>query len=335
MKNALFFILLTLTFSCSQGERQTEVKRWMEPNGKVKILSTTAMIDDLVRGVGGDNVDAHTLIIGELNPHSYQLVKGDDEKLMNADIIFFNGLNLEHGPSLKKTLYSKNNAFGLGDLIQNEHPGKIISVNKEVDPHIWMDVSLFSEAIKHIVRILSEKDPKNASIYQQKGFSLEKELKDNHDLIAKLLKEVPDNKRYLVTSHDAFNYFAKAYLAEDREKNDDTWRTRVQAPEGLAPDSQLSALDIKAVINHMHKFQIDVLFPETNVSQDSIRKIVDASKEKGLSLKIATCPLYADAMGPKGSEGESYEKMMLHNAKTISRYLLGKGFSGKEECNIR
>lgn len=334
MRYCIFFLIILFT-GCSQTDRQAEVKRWMEPNGKIKVLSTTAMIDNLVRMVGGEAVDAHTLIIGELNPHSYQLVKGDDEKFNVADIIFYNGLNLEHGPSLKRTLEEKSNAYPLGDLIYKKHPEQILFTKNEIDPHIWMDVGLFAETIPFIVKTLSEKDPKNALAYQERGSLAINELHETNQKIKEILLEVPDKKRYLVTSHDAFNYFAKAYLAKEEEKTGDSWRVRVQAPEGLSPDSQLSSLDIKAVIAHLYKFNIDVLFPETNVSQDSIRKIVDAGKEKGLDLKIARCPLFADAMGPSGSEGDTYEKMMFHNAKTIARYLLGHGFSNQEACKVR
>jgi len=324
MKYLLFLLLLV---SCQQ-DRQADVKRWMESSGKVKVLSTTAMIDSLVREVGGDNVDAHTLIIGELNPHTYQLVKGDDEKFMVADIIFFNGLNLEHGPSLKKTLSEKKNAHGLGNLIYQEHPELILKIDQELDPHIWMDVSLFAETIPHIVRALSEKDPEHKADYEKRGRGLSEKLGKIHEKIKAVLQEVPLEKRYLVTSHDAFSYFARAYLAPDQME----WQERVQAPEGLAPDSQLSLLDIKSVIDHLKRFNIEVIFPETNVSQDSIRKIVDAGKDNGMTIKIAGCPLFADAMGPPGSDGDTYEKMMLHNARTIADYLQGKE---EKECKVR
>lgn len=324
---------LAFLTGCGQNERQGEVRRWMEPNGKIKVLSTTAMVNDLAKEVGGDLVDAHVLIIGELNPHSYQLVKGDDEKFNAADIIFFNGLNLEHGPSLKKTLYEKKNAYGLGDLIQIDHPSRILNVKNEVDPHIWMDVSLFSEAIPYIVKAYQEKDPKNGSVYEERGRLLKERLSQTHAEVKKNLAQVKPEKRYLVTSHDAFNYFARAYLADDSEQGGLSWQIRFQAPEGLAPDSQLSAIDIKAIIDHMMKHQIHVLFPESNVSQDSIRKIVDAGRERGMKLHIARCPLYADAMGPPGSSGDTYEKMMVYNAKTIAKHLqAGEADAEKQEC---
>jgi manganese/zinc/iron transport system substrate-binding protein len=139
------------------------------------------------------------------------------------------------------------------------------------------------------------------------------------------LHAIPPDRRYLVTSHDAFNYFARAYLAEEDELADGRWHERFAAPEGLAPDSQLSTTDIQAIINHLDTYHILVLFPESNVSKDSIRKIVDAGAQKGLHLTIADGYLYADAMGPVGSDGDTYLKMIAHNAALIAKYLDNNG----------
>jgi manganese/zinc/iron transport system substrate-binding protein len=309
-------------FSCQGSqERALEVKEWMNPNGKIKVLSTIAMINDIVKRIGGEYVDAHTLIIGELNPHSYQLVKGDDEKFRFADLIFFNGLNLEHGPSLKKILYEKSNAIGLGDLISKEYPELILQLNGQTDPHIWMDVALWEKIIPHIVKALQNKDPIHTNDYTQNAKLLSEELQSVHKEIEGIMHAVPAGRRYLVTSHDAFNYFARAYLAEKIEMQNNTWSKRFQAPEGLAPDSQLSSIDIYNIIEHLAKYNIEVIFPESNVSQDSIKKIVDASSAKGINVRIASCHLFADAMGRKGEKGDTYTKMIRHNAELIAYYL--------------
>lgn len=321
MRLILFFLLVLSLCGCQDSLRQQELNRWMQEKEKIRVLSTIAMIDDLVSIIGGDKVNTYVLISGQLDPHSYQLVKGDDEKISAAEIIFFNGLNLEHGPSLKKTLYGKHNAIGLGDEIYREEPEKILKWNGQIDPHIWMDVSLWSDTIPHIVSALSRYDPENKDFYQENGMKLKSELLKLHQNIYNRLQDIEPEKRYLVTSHDAFNYFAKAYLATEDELKSNTWQKRFQAPEGLAPDSQLSAIDIQNVVDHLQKHHIQVIFPESNVSQDSIRKIVSAGNEKGLDVTIAKCPLYADAMGSQGSQGDTYMKMVDYNAKLIGLYL--------------
>lgn len=320
--NRFFLLVLTLLSfltACSVGS--SSYKAWMTPNGKIKALATTAMIDDLVKQVGGEEVDAITLIKGELDPHSYQLVKGDDEKLAFADIIFFNGLGLEHGPTLHAYLEKSAKGIGLGDQIQLQNPELILNYRGQIDPHIWMDADLWSKTLPTIVKALSKQRPEKASYFQDNAKKLAQEMQALHQVLHNQMQAIPEQQRYLVTSHDAFNYFTRAYLAEASELKDGSWQKRFAAPEGLAPDSQLSVADIQAIIQHLDQHQIHILFPESNVSKDSIRKIVDAGREKGLHLKIASDPLFADAMGPSGSDADTYLKMIQHNGTTIAYYL--------------
>lgn len=316
--------LVLILFSCvseSHQKRANEVNNWRAPTGKVKVLSTIAMIDDLVKGVGGEYVDHLVLIKGDLDPHSYQLVKGDDEKLAFADLIFFNGLGLEHGPSLQHYLKDNAKAIGLGNRLLEQQPNLILYDHGQIDPHIWMDASLWEKLIPFVVESLSKIDPLHAAEYQMNGKQLQDQVELVHRQVKEIMHHIPEAKRYLVTSHDAFNYFARAYLSTDDEGVNGGWQKRFAAPEGLAPESQLSVSDIQAIIAHLEKYQIQVLFPESNLSRDSIRKIIDAGKSKGLILRIAEPSLYADAMGPPGSDGDTYLKMILHNARSISEHL--------------
>lgn len=328
MKPLLLFLLLPLLFfSCSdkQKQRRELYQKWLLNNGKIKVLSTTAMIDDLVRGVGKEHVDSWTLIQGDLDPHSYQLVKGDDEKLSFAQVIFYNGLGLEHGPSLFHYLQENKNATGLGDLVYRDHQEEVILVQNQKDPHIWMDISIWKQTIPYIVEVLAAKDPSHKEEFEKNAEALTKELEKAHEEVKAEMHQVDPSKRYLVTSHDAFNYFARAYLSEEEERKQGTWTARFAAPEGLAPESQLSVSDIRSIINYLKKFNIEVIFPESNVSRHSINKIIQAATEEGIRVKIACCPLYGDAMGPPGSNGDSYLKMILYNGKEIAKYLRGEG----------
>lgn len=316
-------VLCLFLCGCSEkhSARNEQNRQWMEKNGKIKVLSTTAIIDDLVKQIGNGYIDSLALIQGDLDPHSYQLVKGDDEKLSFADLIFYNGLGLEHGPSLYYHLTHHKNTVPLGDKIEQKDPSLIVYVNGQKDPHIWMDISLWSNSIPFIVEALSQKDPAHAREFEENGKKAAKELASTNEKVKEIMQAVPEKRRYLVTSHDAFNYFARAYLSEENEMQNGTWTKRFAAPEGLAPESQLSSTDIKEIIDHMYKNDIHLLFPESNVSHDSINKITQAGREKGLDLEITCCPLYADAMGEPGSEGDTYIKMMLYNANMIASYM--------------
>lgn len=318
-------MILLAVVGCSVGDAQHRaLTDWMNRNGKVKVLSTTAMIDDLVRQVGGEYVDALVLIKGELDPHSYQLVKGDDEKLAFADVIFYSGLGLEHGPSLQSYLFEHEKSVPLGNKIMGNDPSLLLYYKGQPDPHIWMDISIWERAVVHIVNVLSAKDPVHSEEYAKNGAALKKTMMQAHQEIRRMIQEIPANKRYLVTSHDAFNYFTRAYLAADGE-GARVWSERFAAPEGLAPESQISSTDIQSTIDHLSRYSVRVIFPESNVNRDSIRKIVEAARSKGIEVEIADVSLYADAMGKPGSDGDTYLKMLQHNARAMAANLIKNG----------
>lgn len=318
MRIRLIGLLLIMCLSCAPQAGKYPRQDWFSSNGKVKVLTTIAMIDDIVKRVGGEHIDSLPLIKGELDPHSYQLVKGDDEKLGSAHLIFYNGLGLEHGPSLQQYLYQNPKAIGLGNLLLKQNPELILEEKGQIDPHIWMDISLWSQTVPTIVKELSRVDPEHRKEFELNGEMLVRDMLLAHQTAFETLQNVPQEQRYLVTSHDAFNYFTRAYLAEKDELAHEQWRPRFAAPEGLAPESQLSATDIQNIIEHVKRYQVHVIFPESNVSKDSLRKIVQAAREKGLQIRIADKNLYADAMGDPGTDGDTYLKMIQHNAKTIA-----------------
>jgi manganese/zinc/iron transport system substrate-binding protein len=314
----LFFLL-----SCSDNESSLNdpVDEWILEEKKLRVLSTIEMIDDLVKQIGKQHVATLPLIRNSLDPHTYELVKGDGEKFEYADLIFYNGLGLEHGPSLKHALESKSNAVPLGNAIKEQFPEKIFYLGSMPDPHIWMDIELWMYTVPVIVDSLSAHDPVHADEYHANGETLFKIMEEENLHVRKLMHSIPEERRYLVTSHDAFNYFARSYLALEPELASDEWQKRCEAPEGLSPETQISTTDIQNIIDHLKKYKIHVLFAESNVSKDSVKKIVDAMEEKGERVKIASTPLYSDAMGAAGSAGDSYLGMIRHNAETISRFL--------------
>jgi manganese/zinc/iron transport system substrate-binding protein len=130
-----------------------------------------------------------------------------------------------------------------------------------------------------------------------------------HRSVFEEMREVDEKQRYLVTSHDAFNYFTRAYLSEDRDVEG-----RCMAPEGLAPDGQLSAQDIQRVVSHLSRHRIKVIFPESNVSRDALHKIISSCKHP---VHVSDQALYGDSMGDPGSGADTYLGMIQHNAKVL------------------
>lgn len=305
-------LLCFTTFSCNKNNPSNS---WMEEPGKVRAIATIAQIGDLAAEIGGERANVSVLIHGSLDPHSYEMVKGDDEKLERADLIFYNGLGLEHGASLSEWLRTSGKALAVGDSILKRSPEKILRKGGVLDPHLWMDVSLWSEALDPIAKAFADADPEGADYYYERAGALKLRMEAAHLEIRTIMHHIPPERRYLVTSHDAFQYFTRSYLAESGEEN---WQERFEAPEGLAPDGQLSTADIRRIVEYLKSHGISILFPESNVSRDSIRKIASVGKKMGLSVRICKEPLYGDAMD---GENLHYLDMMRHNAETISRHL--------------
>ena len=258
-----YFLCLFLLLACAGCQNSpSKLDEWVEPNHRIKVLSTTSMIDTIVSQIGREKIDHLALIEGAMDPHSYEIVKGDAEKLSYAQVIFYNGLGLEHGASLRHQLQQHPKAVALGDRIREKNPGAILVEKGQVDPHIWLDISLWAEIIDPIVQALSEIDPQNSNFYRDNGQQVRESLLTLDASLFQKIQTIPPEKRYLVTSHDAFNYFTRRYLTLGTD-----WRDRFCAPEGLAPDGQLSCQDIQKVINYLTEHRVNVIFPESNVSK--------------------------------------------------------------------
>jgi manganese/zinc/iron transport system substrate-binding protein len=314
IKNILLALcILALAVSCAQKKSLPPLAEWMSENGKIKVLSTIAQIGDLAAAVGGERVDSLVLVPGEMDPHSYELVKGDGEKFSRADLILYNGLGLEHGAGLYALLHSSPKAAAVGDEIRRMAPNEILERNGVFDPHIWMDVSLWQRAAGRIAEKLSAADPDGSAYYAARAALLEKEMESTHIYMRDLLHKIPKERRFLVTSHDAFRYFARSYLAEVGEAD---WSGRFTAPEGLAPDGQLNPADIRRTIQFLREHQVRVVFPESNVSRDAVAKIASSCREQGFEVRLCKEPLYGDSTG-----GRPYLEMIRMNAEVIYKHL--------------
>lgn len=310
-------LIIFLIFSCTTPKSNTIAQN----SDQKSVLCTISMITDLTQQIAQDKVIVKTLIKKDLDPHSYELVKGDDEVLTQADLIFYNGLGLEHNPNIHQNLSQHLNSQSIGNYIQRHHPEIILKTNGELDPHIWMDISIWEKAIPCIVEHLSLLTPEHADFFQKNGEEMRRQMQAAHQTILSLMQQIPDQRRYLITCHDAFYYFARGYLAPQNELANDQWRKRFIAPEGLAPDCQLSTSDIQRVIRFIQNHNVTTIFPEYNVNLDSIYKIKDASLKSGLSVRISSEALYGDTMSHNEVTDQNYLDMILHNAKVIHAQL--------------
>jgi manganese/zinc/iron transport system substrate-binding protein len=315
MKQWIWISLLAIAlWGCKHTQKETPAQK----NAScIQVLSTTAMIADIVAQVGGERVDSSVLILGQLDPHSYELVKGDDEKIDEAAIVFYNGLNLEHGASLHCKLLKHTHSVAVGDWIWQRRPDLFLVEKGQIDPHIWMDVSMWVRIVDPIVEALIQEDPAGRSFYEQRASFVKTRLLEFHQEFLKRMQSIPQEKRFLVTSHDAFGYFTRCYLSSEEERYDGTWRKRFAAPEGLAPDGQLSLLDLQQILDYVRTYQVHVVFPESNVSRDSLRKILSACRSHQTPIRFSKEVLYGDAMGPPHSLAGSYLGMIEHNGTLL------------------
>lgn len=322
----LFFALFLVVFcvSCQSNTKEMQVDASLIEEKKLHVLCTTGMVHDLVQQIGQEHITTEVLIKENLDPHTYEMVKGDGEKFERASIIFYSGLGLEHSPHLFTQLTNHASSHSLGDYIASKFPDQVIYVDQQKDPHIWMNISLWKEATDLIVQVLSKNDPEHQEEYHKNALHLCQEMDQAHQSILSMLQELPQDQRYLVTCHDAFNYFTKAYLCEKGEQKGESWRERCKSPEGLAPDSQLSLADIQSVVEHLKKYDVQVVFPEANVNLNSIKKIKEATQKMGLCVHISPYVLYADSLSKKGEPQDSYLKMIRYNAEVISKCLKTK-----------
>ncbi len=320
----VFFIsfLCAVLASCQRTqENQKKTKEWFQNDAKkIRILATTAHVSNLVKEVGGDHVTVLELIQGESDPHSYQLVKGDDEKFTAADLVFYSGLGLEHGPSLTHQL-TQSQAISVGDRIKNIDPSYALDIGGTLDPHMWMDVSLWAKGAYIIAEALAEKYPDFAALFRNNASRFYSELLILDQKGRDLFQSLSEDERYLVTTHDAFKYFTRRYLANTSEQESGEWQKRCKAPEGLAPDSQISTQDILDIAEYIIAHKVPVMFAEVGINQDSLQKLKEVLFEKGYSIRIVDEELYSDSMGDEGSQAGSYSGMIWYNMQTIYRHI--------------
>lgn len=296
------FLTCLLLSACGGSDKQVE-------NDKLSVVTTTGMIADLVKNVGKDSVQVQALMGPGVDPHLYKATQGDLGRLQAADIIFYNGLHLEGkmGEVFEKLERIKNVVPVTGRI----DVSRLLSdpIYKDAhDPHVWFDVNLWSSTIEVVVEILSKEDPENAAFYQQNGQDFNTELQLLDHWVRTQISTVPENKRIMITAHDAFNYFGRAYDIE------------VRGLQGISTLSEFGLKDRVDLVNFIVEKQIKAVFVETSVSQRNIDAIIEGCQQKGHDVIVGGY-LYSDAMGAEGTPEGTYAGMVRANVNTIVKSL--------------
>jgi manganese/zinc/iron transport system substrate-binding protein len=285
---------------CAQKERNAR-----DPEEKIKIVTTTGMIEDAVENVVGKRGEVISLMGPGVDPHLYKATHGDLERLTEADIVFYNGLHLEGkmGEVFEKLARLKP-VVALGDQIPENKLRKVPGFQGAFDPHIWFDVSLWKEAVKAASEFLQKYDTTNREEYKANSEKYLLKLDSLDKAVGKSIVQIPAAQRVLITAHDAFGYFGDAYEIE------------VRGLQGISTLSEFGLRDVTDLVDFIITRKVKAIFVETSVSQKSIEAVVEGCQQKNWNVRIGGS-LYSDAMGRAGTAEGTYIGMVTANVKTI------------------
>ena len=310
----LLVVLTILFVACDhqpdQANKKASSATGVSSQKPIRIVTTIGMITDVVKNVGGDRVNAIGLMGPGIDPHLYKASEGDVARLAGADLIFYNGLHLE------------GKMAGVLERMQDQV--KTVAVTHDVDravllappefegaydPHLWFDVALWMKAVERVRDALIEVDKGSAELYRTNTQNYLAKLEELHNYVTQQAERVSPDQRVLVTAHDAFNYFGRAYGFE------------VRGLQGISTAAEAGTADVQALVQFIVERRIPAMFVETSVPRRSIEAVQAAVKAKGFSVEIGG-QLFSDAMGPSGTPEGTYIGMVRHNIDTIVASLL-------------
>lgn len=296
MKKPLLILLLLLTFS-SIALAQT--------NKPIRVVTTIGQLTDTVNNIGAKTVDVKGLMGAGVDPHLYKATEGDLRKISDAQIIIYNGLLLEAKlePILEKMARNKK-TVAAGEAAPIEKRLDSVDYPGHFDPHIWFDVTLWMEVAKKISAELSAFNPGDKSLYDENTARYLAELEKLHAYVYSRANELPKGQRVLITAHDAFRYFGKAYGFE------------VIGLQGISTQAEAGTKDVIALADFIAERKIKAIFIESSVPERNIKAVQEAVKSRGWDVAIGG-ELFSDAMGDEGTFEGTYIGMITHNIDTI------------------
>jgi len=312
--------LLIVTLSMMLGSTVVAAPKKLPAN--YTIVTTCGMVTDIVREVAGDKAKVQGLMGEGVDPHLYKPTRDDVVKLLQADVVFYSGLMLEGRmtDTFLKVARKGTPVFAVTELLDEKFLLEPREFAGHTDPHVWMDVKGWMDAVKVVARSLGEVDPDNAAYYKLNADRYVAELAKLNDYAKQSLSSIPKDRRVLITAHDAFNYFGRAYGIE------------VRGIQGISTESEAGVADINKLVDYLVQRKIPAIFIESSVSDKNIKALVEGSNSRGHAVRIGG-QLFSDAMGKPGTYEGTYIGMIDHNVTTIARALGGqvpeRGLNGK------
>jgi len=275
-----------------------------DASGKPAVVTTTTMIGDLVREIGADDVQLKTIIGPGIDPHTFKPSPADVGHLKRADIVFYNGLHLEG-----KMIDLLESGGGRSIPISRDIPeDRLLGDEGSHDPHVWFDPTLWEHAAKTVARTLADAIPAKATEITARGEAVGEKLRAQHEANKSAFASLPKDRRVLVTSHDAYNYFGKAYDVS------------VFGLQGISTETEAGLSNVNDAVNFILKNKVPAIFIESSVSPKTIERVRDDCRAKGWNVQIGG-ELFSDALGSPGQHPgyavDTYEGMMKYNVDTI------------------
>ncbi|TVR86929.1 MAG: manganese transporter [Spirochaetaceae bacterium] len=304
---AVLAALVLLLAACTGEETQTDQPR----SYPISVVATTGMIADIAASVGGDRTNVHPLMGSDIDPHLYRPTRSDVARMQRADIIFYNGLMLEGrmGDTLVQMARTRP-VFAVSEAVDESLLLEDDEYEEAFDPHLWMDVSLWMRAVDVVVNALSEFDPDGAAEYRANADAYLAQLEELDAYVHEIMASIPENRRILITAHDAFGYFGDAYGVE------------VLGVQGISTESEAGLEDVNRLVNYIVENDVRAVFAETTVPDRAMMAIIEGAAARGHRVELGG-ELYSDAMGAPGSYEGTYIGMIDHNATTVVRALGG------------
>ena len=281
----------------------------LSPDGKLKVVTTTGMIADLARHVGGAEAEVVALMGSGVDPHLYKATQTDLQKIQSADIIFYNGIHLEGKMSevLEKVSRTRP-CFAVTADMDPAVFRKPMEFEGQFDPHIWFDVSLWIEALRKVTKEMKAISPTHADVFATRSAQYEKELKELHLWVQESITRIPVERRVLITAHDAFGYFGRAYGVE------------VMGLQGISTASEFGLHDLTKLVEVVVARKIKAIFVESSVPKKFIESLQEGVQARGGVVQIGG-ELFSDAIGAEGTKEGTYVGMVQHNVAVIEKAL--------------
>ncbi|MBK1784138.1 metal ABC transporter solute-binding protein, Zn/Mn family [Prauserella cavernicola] len=285
----------------------------MQPNDDpahegLRLVTTTNFLDDTVRQIGGEHVETERLMGPGVDPHLYQAKASDLTEMRRADAVIAVGLYLEG--SLQQTLdeiaRTKPVLFA-GEAIPDSEllsPPAGAAPEEEHDPHVWFDPNLWVHVVDSVTAELARLDPEHAADYRRNGAAYRAEVLAMADDVRDLIQRIPPAHRQLVTSHDAFRYFGRAFGMQ------------VVAIQGISTQQEATTADISRVADDLAASGVRSVFVETSVPRQTLNSVLAAASQQGSHIGIGG-ELYSDSAGDDGTPGGTYLGMVRANAETL------------------